>query len=90
MKLVDRIGDDQDLHRSMLAYASDYPLIGTTTFPHGISYLQPNVQMASLDHAMWFHRPFRVDDWLLVSCAPPSAPVATGTLGGNEGKRAGS
>ena len=77
-RLADRIGDDAVLHRAMLAYASDFHLIGTATFPHGISYLQPNVQMASLDHAMWFHRPFRVDEWLLYSCDSPSAQGARG------------
>ena len=61
-RLADRIADDELLHRALLAYASDFHLIGTATLPHGISYLQGNVQMASLDHAMWFHRPFRVDD----------------------------
>jgi len=81
-RLVDRIGDDAALHRAMLAYASDFHLIGTATFPHGISYLQPNVQMASLDHAMWFHRPFRVDEWLLYSCDSPSAQGARGLARG--------
>ena len=77
-RLADRIDDDPVLHRALLAYASDFHLIGTATFPHGISYLQPNVQMASLDHAMWFHRPFRVDEWLLYSCDSPSAQGARG------------
>jgi len=81
-RLADRIGDDPVLHRALLAYASDFHLIGTATFPHGISYLQPNVQMASLDHAMWFHRPFRVDDWLLYSCDSPSAQNARGLARG--------
>jgi acyl-CoA thioesterase-2 len=81
-RLVDRIADDPVLHRALLAYASDFHLIGTTTFPHGISYLQPNVQMASLDHAMWFHRPFRVDEWLLYSCDSPSAQGARGLARG--------
>ena len=82
-KLVDKIGDDEVLHQSMLAYASDFHLLGTATFPHGISYLQPNVQMASLDHAMWFHRPFRIDDWLLYSCDSPSAEGARGLSRGS-------
>jgi acyl-CoA thioesterase II len=82
-RLVDRIGDEPELHRAMLAYASDFHLIGTATFPHGISYLQPNVQMASLDHAMWFHRPFRIDDWLLYSCDSPSAQGARGLARGS-------
>ena len=81
-RLVDRIADDAVLHRAMLAYASDFHLIGTTTFPHGISYLQPNVQMASLDHAMWFHRAFRIDEWLLYSCDSPSAQGARGLARG--------
>jgi acyl-CoA thioesterase-2 len=81
-KLVDRIGDEPELHRAMLAYASDFHLIGTATFPHGISYLKDNVQMASLDHAMWFHRPFRIDEWLLYSCDSPSAQGARGLARG--------
>ncbi len=82
-KLVDKIGDDEGLHQSMLAYASDFHLLGTATFPHGIFYLQPNVQMASLDHAMWFHRPFRIDEWLLYSCDSPSAEGARGLSRGS-------
>jgi acyl-CoA thioesterase-2 len=70
------------LHRGLLAYASDFHLIGTTMFPHGISFLQRNVQVASLDHAMWFHRPFRVDDWLLYSCDSPTAQGARGLARG--------
>lgn len=81
-RLVDRISDDANLQRSLLAYASDFHLIGTATFPHGISYLQPNVQMASLDHAMWFLRPFRVDEWLLYSCDSPSAQGGRGLTRG--------
>jgi acyl-CoA thioesterase II len=81
-RLSDRIDDDPALHRAMLAYASDFHLIGTTTLPHGISYLQHNVVMASLDHALWFHRPFRVDDWLLYACDSPSACGARGLARG--------
>ncbi|HEV7490797.1 MAG TPA: acyl-CoA thioesterase II [Rhodanobacteraceae bacterium] len=81
-RLIDRAPDDVVLHRSMLAYASDFHLIGTTTFPHGISYLQKNVQMASLDHALWFHRPFRADEWLLYSCDSPTAQGARGLARG--------
>jgi acyl-CoA thioesterase II len=64
-RLAAPIDDLPAHHRAMLAYASDFHLIGTATLPHGISYLTHNVQMASLDHALWFHRPFRVDEWLL-------------------------
>ncbi|MDE2257390.1 MAG: acyl-CoA thioesterase II, partial [Xanthomonadaceae bacterium] len=81
-RLIDRAPDDANLHRAMLAYASDFHLIGTATLPHGISYLQHNVQMASLDHALWFHRPFRVDEWLLYSCDSPSAQGARGLTRG--------
>ncbi len=81
-RLRERIGDDEMLHRALLAYASDFHLIGTATLPHGISYLQPNVQMASLDHALWLHRPFRVDDWLLYSCDSPTAIGARGLARG--------
>jgi len=77
-RLRERIGDNPALHRSLLAYASDFHLIGTTTLPHGISYLQPEVQMASLDHALWMHRAFRIDQWLLYSCDSPSASGARG------------
>ena len=82
-RLVDRAPDGIALHSALLAYASDFHLIGTTTFPHGISYLQPNVQMASLDHAMWFHRAFRADEWLLYSCDSPSASGARGLARGS-------
>jgi acyl-CoA thioesterase-2 len=81
-RLIDRAPDDATLHRAMLAYASDFHLIGTATLPHGISFLQHNVQMASLDHALWFHRPFRVDEWLLYSCDSPSAQGARGLTRG--------
>jgi acyl-CoA thioesterase-2 len=77
-KLNGEVGDSPVLHQALLAYASDFHLLGTATFPHGISYYQPNVQMASLDHAMWFHRPFRADDWLLYSLDSPSAQGARG------------
>jgi acyl-CoA thioesterase-2 len=81
-RLVDRIADVPALHRAMLAYASDFNLIGTAMLPHGISFLQSNVQVASLDHAMWFHRPFRVDEWLLYSCDSPTAQGARGLARG--------
>lgn len=82
-RLLDTIPDDPELHRVLLAYASDFHLLGTATFPHGISYLQPQVQMASLDHAMWFHRPARVDQWLLYSCDSPSSQGSRGLARGS-------
>ncbi len=81
-RLAERVGDAPELHRALLAYASDFHLLGTATFPHGISYYQPDVQMASLDHALWFHRPFRADDWLLYSIDSPSAQSGRGLARG--------
>jgi len=59
-------GDDPLMNRALLAYLSDFHLIGTTTLPHGISWMQEELVMASLDHAMWFHRPARADEWVLL------------------------
>ncbi|GGD38476.1 acyl-CoA thioesterase II [Pseudoxanthomonas indica] len=81
-RLAEKVGDSPELHRALLAYASDFQLLGTATYPHGISYYQPNVQMASLDHALWFHRPFRADDWLLYSIDSPSAQSSRGLARG--------
>ncbi|MDH5824113.1 acyl-CoA thioesterase II [Luteimonas sp. RD2P54] len=81
-RLAERVGDAPELHRALLAYASDFHLLGTATFPHGISYYQPDVQMASLDHGLWFHRPFRADEWLLYAIDSPSAHAARGLARG--------
>ena len=88
-RLAEKVGDAPELHRALLAYASDFHLLGTATFPHGISYYQPNVQMASLDHALWFHRDFRADDWLLYSIDSPSAQGARGLARGQIYDRSG-
>jgi acyl-CoA thioesterase II len=69
--------DDRRLHQAALAYASDLTLLGATTVPHGV-FIGLNVQAASIDHAMWFHRPFRADDWLLYDQVSPSASSALG------------
>ena len=81
-RLSEPVGDAPELHHALLAYASDFQLLGTANYPHGISYYQPNVQMASLDHALWFHRPFRADDWLLYSIDSPSAQNSRGLARG--------
>jgi acyl-CoA thioesterase-2 len=62
----------------VLAYASDYGLLGTALRPHGLSFVQPELQLASLDHALWFHRDVRLDDWLLYAMESPSASGARG------------
>ncbi len=74
----DRVADAPELHRNLLAYISDYQLLGTSILPHGVRFGDPRMQIASLDHALWFHRPFRVDDWLLYSMDSPSASGARG------------
>ncbi len=74
--------EDPRLHQCVLAYLSDWSLLDTATRPHGVSYLQDEVQMASLDHAMWFHRPFRADEWLLYV---QDSPAASGARGFNRG-----
>ena len=78
VKTVDALPDNADLHRNVLAYVSDYQLVSTATLPHGIHFAEGNVQLASLDHAMWFHRPFRVDDWLLYAMESPNASGGRG------------
>ena len=68
--------DEPALHCAVLAYASDWGLLRVALRPHGLSLLQRGVRGASLDHAMWFHRPLRVDDWLLYCIDSPSAYAA--------------
>jgi acyl-CoA thioesterase-2 len=77
-RLPDKIPDDESLHRRLLAYVSDYYLLDTAVLPHGMSFLTAKAVMASIDHAMWFHRPLRVDDWLLYALDSPSASGARG------------
>ena len=74
--------DDPGLHKYLLAYASDFQLLPTCLYPHGAAGFQKPVQVASLDHAMWFHRPFRMDEWLLHSIESPSASGARGLARG--------
>jgi acyl-CoA thioesterase-2 len=81
-KLHGQLDDDPGLHRALLAYVSDFQLIGTATLPHGISWVQGNLMIASLDHAMWFHRDFRLDDWLLYVCDSPSTSGGRGLARG--------
>jgi len=75
--------DDPVLHRCLLAYASDFTFLGTSMQPHGVSFLSRGMQVASLDHAIWFHRPFRMDEWLLYDKDSPSASEGRGLNRGN-------
>ncbi|BAN01221.1 acyl-CoA thioesterase [Ilumatobacter coccineus] len=74
--------DDPVLQACVLTYASDMTLLDTTLLPFGLSYDHPGLQMASLDHAMWFHRPFQVDEWLLYQQQAISTGGARGLAGG--------
>lgn len=65
------IGDDPALHRAVLAYLSDMPLLATSMIPHGAYYQTPGMQTASLDHALWIHEPFRADEWMLYATNSP-------------------
>jgi len=81
-RAIDRLPDDPALHRYLLAYASDFSFLGTALDPHAVSFLTPGMQVASLDHALWFHRPFRVDEWLLYDVESPNASGARGLVRG--------
>jgi acyl-CoA thioesterase-2 len=75
-RVVGMLPDDQALHRCLLTYVSDYHLLATATMPHGVNFLE--LQVASIDHAIWFHRDLRVDEWLLYAIESPSASGARG------------
>jgi acyl-CoA thioesterase II len=77
-RAVSAVPDDETLQRCLLAYVSDFYLLETATLPHGISSLSGKAVVASIDHAMWFHRPLRVDDWLLYAVESPSASGSRG------------
>lgn len=82
LKAVGKLPDDPALHRYLLAYASDHSLITTALMPHGVTWLTPGMQVASLDHVMWFHQPFRVDEWLLYVLDSPAAHGGRGLARG--------
>lgn len=83
MRAKAKLPDDDHLHRCILAYASDFSLLDTALIAHGTSIFNPKLMLASLDHAIWFHRSFRADDWLLYSQDSP-------TTGGSRGFSRGS
>jgi len=89
-----KLPDDPLLHRCILAYASDFNLLSTALLPHAHSFLQPEMAVASIDHAFWFHRDVRIDDWLLYVMDSPTAQSARGLSRGlifaRDGKLVGS
>jgi acyl-CoA thioesterase-2 len=89
IRAVDSLPDDSTLHQNLLAYASDYELLGAATIPHDMPFEEGGVIMASLDHALWFHREFRIDDWLLYAIDSPNASGARGLSRGQFFNQAG-
>ncbi|SFL86162.1 acyl-CoA thioesterase [Marinobacter zhejiangensis] len=83
LRVQGELPDDPVLHRCLLAYASDFSFLGTSLNPHGVTFMSRNMQVASLDHAIWFHREFRFDDWLLYDKDSPSASGGRGFNRGN-------
>jgi len=81
-RAADPLPDDESLHRCLLAYASDFQLIDTALKPHALP-LTTKMVVASIDHAMWFHRSLRIDDWLLYALDSPSASGARGFTRGS-------
>lgn len=80
---------DPALHRAVIAYASDYTLLGTAALPHGLSWARGELNGASLDHAIWFHRPARADEWLLYATDSPWSGSGRGFNRGRIYNRAG-
>ncbi|WP_033575989.1 acyl-CoA thioesterase II [Dickeya chrysanthemi] len=74
--------DDERTHQYLLGYTSDCHFLLTALQPHGVGFLERGMQVATIDHSMWFHRPFRLDDWLLYSVESPSASGARGFVRG--------
>ncbi len=73
-----KLNDDVPLHQALLAYTSDFYFMGTAMRPHGLTFATPGMQAASLDHAMWFHGEFRMDDWLLYVMESPASSHGRG------------
>lgn len=90
IKATGALGDDPSLHQCVLAYASDFTLLDTALIAHGRFVFDPNLMLASLDHAVWFHAPFRADEWLLYAQDSPSSGAARafcrGTLFTRDGR----
>ena len=78
VRAVDTLSDETALHQNLLAYVSDFELVATSTLPHAVPFNRGGVILASLDHALWFHRAFRMDEWLLYSMESTNASGARG------------
>jgi acyl-CoA thioesterase-2 len=78
IRATGRLPDDPAIHRCVLAYASDMTLLDTALVPHGRTVFERSIMGASLDHALWFHRPFRADEWLLYAQDSPNLHGARG------------
>lgn len=89
LRAAGRLPDDPVLHTCLLTYASDMTLLDTALLPYGTSALDESIQMASLDHAMWFHQPFRADTWLLYDQETPAASGGRGLTRGSVFRRDG-
>ena len=88
-RAIGTLPNDVSIHQAVLAYASDYGLLVTALQPHGVSYRSRTLQLASLDHSLWLHRPFRADEWLLYSTDSPVTAGARGFVRGAIYSRAG-
>lgn len=78
VRAASELPDDPQLHQAVLAYASDLTLLAVSTVPHPVEFAGPGMQVASIDHSMWFHRPARADEWLLYDEVSPSASAGLG------------
>ncbi|MGV1908071.1 acyl-CoA thioesterase II [Agrobacterium cavarae] len=83
VRAVGAVPDDRHYQAAVLAYLSDMTLLDTSLYAHGTTIFDPTIQVASLDHAMWFHRPCKLEDWLLYTQDSPSASGARGLTRGN-------
>lgn len=89
LRTRDPLPDDPEVHIAVLAYMSDLDFMSTSMLPHGRARMRDEVQGASLDHSLWFHRPFRADDWLLFAKESPNASGARGFVRGQFFDRSG-
>lgn len=82
LRANEALGDSQAMHQAVLAYASDYHFLSTSLQPHGVQITDRNLAIATIDHAMWFHRPINMNEWLLYSMESPASGGARGLVRG--------